>query len=220
MSETQTSGTASASDAGASKKAASKKAPSQAARKSAASKTARKSAATSSKKSAASKTSAQKVIDQQVEAETRKQTEARAQQLENDRLKQESDLKASENSLAVRAADASLGLVEHFGCRGLYVGRAPQSEKGDSKCPTCAMVLTGGNSKFMPLPFVVPEAGLLVKDPNSGEFFALPSDGTLALATAQTWLSIVNPETGKSIIPEADKSLAKERRAAAGLIAA
>lgn len=208
MSETQTSGTASASDAGASKKAASKKG---------ASKTARKSAATASKKSAASKTSAQKLIDQQVEAETLKQTEARAQQLENDRLKQESDLKASENSLAVRASDASLGLVEHFGCRGLYVGRAPQSEKGDSKCPTCAMVLTGGNSKFMPLPFVVPEAGLLVKDPNSGEFFALPSDGTLALATAQTWLSIVNPETGKSIIPEADKSLAKERRVAAGL---
>lgn len=159
-------------------------------------------------------------IDKRVEEETARLAAVRKQQDETERLRKESDFKADENSLAVRALDASLGSVEHFGCGGKYVGRAPQSEKGDSLCPRCQQALTGGNSKFLPLPFVTPEAGLLVKDLDSGEFFALPSDGTIGInASPQTWLALTNPATGKSIVPEASKAGSKERREAAGLAA-
>lgn len=156
-------------------------------------------------------------IDAKVESETKRLAEARARQEKTQREQDEANLLASENSLHTRAIDASLGLVDHLGCHGRYVGVAPQAEKGDSKCPNCQQVLTGGNSKFTPLPYIIPEAGLMVKDPATGEFFALPNDGTLANATAETWLSVVNPKTGKNIVPEADKAAAKERRVAAGL---
>ena len=156
-------------------------------------------------------------IDARVEAETKRLAVARAQQEEMQKQQAEANLKASENSLHTRAIDASLGLVDHMGCHGRYVGVAPQAEKGDTKCPTCQQVLTGGNSKFTPLPYVVPEAGLMVKDPETGDFFALPNDGTLNQATAETWLAVINPATGKNIVPEASKDAAKERRVAAGL---
>jgi hypothetical protein len=159
-------------------------------------------------------------IDKRVEEETARQALARKQSDEADRLRRESDFKVQESSLSTRALDASLGGVEHFGCGGKYVGRAPQSEKGDSLCPRCQQPLTGGNSKFSPLPFVTPEAGLLVKDLDSGEFFALPSDGTVpANASPQTWLALMHPGTGKPIVPEASKAGSKARREAAGLAA-
>lgn len=156
-------------------------------------------------------------IDAKVEEATKRLAAARAQQAAMQKQQDEANFVASENSLHTRSIDASLGLVDHLGCHGRYIGVAPQAEKGDSKCPNCQQVLTGGNSKFTPLPYIIPEAGLMVKDPATGEFFALPNDGTLANATAETWLSVVNPKTGKNLVPEADKAAGKERRAAAGL---
>lgn len=163
------------------------------------------------------RTDADLAVDKRVEDETRRLAEVRRQQDELDLQRKESDFKLSENSLHVRALDASIGFVEHLGCRGRYIGRAPQREKGDSLCPSCQQVLTGGNSKFLPLSGVIPESGLLVKDLDSGEFFALPSDGTLDRATPETWLALTNPATGKSIVPDVSKAGIKERRAAAGL---
>jgi hypothetical protein len=166
------------------------------------------------------RTESELAIDKRVEEETRRNAEIRKQQEEAEQQRRESDFKAEENSLATRALDASLGGVEHFNCSGKYVGRAPQSEKGDSLCPVCQQKLTGGNSKFIPLPFVTPEAGLLVKDLDSGEFFALPSDGTIpANATPGTWLTIMHPTSGKPLVPEASKAGSKTRREAAGLAA-
>jgi hypothetical protein len=163
------------------------------------------------------RTDAELAIDRRVEEETKRNAEIRAQQEEMERERQESNFKTDENSLAVRALDASLGGVEHFACGAKYVGKAPQAEKGDSLCPTCQQTLTGGNSKFTPLPFIIPEAGLLVKG-DDGKFFALPNDGTIgANATPQLWLSLLNPNTSKSIVPEASKAGSKERRIAAGL---
>lgn len=163
------------------------------------------------------RTEAELAVDKRVEEETKRLAAARKQQDEDDLKRKEADFTISENSLHVRALDASIGLVEHLGCRGRYVGRAPQREKGDSLCPSCQQVLTGGNSKFLPLSGVIPEPGLLVKDLDSGEFFALPSDGTLDRATSETWLTLTNPATSKSIVPEVGKAGVAERRAAAGL---
>lgn len=165
------------------------------------------------------RTTEERAVDDRVNAETERLAKQRAQQNEFDRLRAINDLEASEKGLFVRATDHALGLVEHMGCAGRYVGKAPQSEEGDSLCPQCQVKLIGGNSKFYPLPYIVPEAGLLVKDPNSGEFYALPHDGTLAAATAETWLTISNPTTGEPLVPEADKKASEQRRAAAGLAA-
>jgi hypothetical protein len=160
------------------------------------------------------RTTEERAVDDRVNAETERLAKQRAQQAEFDRLRAESDLATSEKGLFVRATDHALGLVEHMGCAGRYVGKAPQAEQGDSLCPQCQVKLIGGNSKFYPLPYIIPEAGLLVKDPDSGEFYALPHDGTLAAATAETWLTISNPTTGKPLVPEANKEASKQRRAA------
>lgn len=156
-------------------------------------------------------------IDARVEAQTKEEAEQRKAQQEAAKAKAKADLEVAENSLHTRAVDNTLGQVNHFGCAGLYVGKAPQAEKGDSKCPTCDQPLTGGNSRFIPLPFVKPEPGLLVKDPKTGKFFALPHDGSLDLATPQTWLTVVNPETGENFVPPADKAAAAIRRETAGV---
>lgn len=162
------------------------------------------------------RTEAEQKVDERVEEETRRQQKARAQQLEDEHKQKLEAFEASEKSLATRATVLRLGRVEHLGCRGVYIGRAPQSEDGKSNCPSCDQPLTGGNSKFEPLPSVTPEAGLLVKDPYTDQFYSLPSDGSLSGATAQTWL-ILNSPTGKPLVPELGEKGRDERLAAAGL---
>lgn len=166
---------------------------------------------------APARTEAELAVDARVEEETRKQQETRAKLEDQEQLRKKADFEAGENSLHTRALDASLGQVEHMGCRGVYIGKSPQSEKDESKCPSCAQTLTGGNSIFRPLPYVVPEAGMLVKDSESGEFFALPSDGSLSDVTAQAWLTITNPSTGELFVPKASEAGTADRRAAAGI---
>lgn len=157
-------------------------------------------------------------IDRKVEEQTARQAETRRQLEETELRRKRDDFTQNEKSLHIRALDASLGLVEHLGCRGVYVGKSPQSEEGKSACPSCLQPLAGGNSKFTPLPYVIPVAGMLVKDAGTGEFFALPSDGTLTDARAETWLTIINPSTDEPFVPAASTKGSQDRARAAGLV--